>query len=132
MIVRAYASAEPPRTLGWLAERAGVPEQLAKDVLDVFVGRGYLTPASHAGRLAYVPARDITTVRAGEVTAVLMGAPDDEPFAPDLTDAEGLAIARMLEDMDGEAARIDENRTLGQLAADSPPAHAHAPLEADA
>lgn len=117
LMVRAYHVGEKPRTLGWLAMRAGVPEQLARDVLEIFVERGYLASAVVEGRPGYVPARDLSAVRVSELSDVVMSAPDDETFAPDLTDGEGQALARLLEELDTESARSTKNPTLGELVA---------------
>ena len=115
LILRVYVTGDRPFTLRALAARAGVPEQLAKDVLDTFVARGYLAEAVVNGRPGYVPARDLFNVRVSEIVGVVMSAPDDGAFAPDLSDDEGQAIARLLEDRDREVAQDERNRTLGEL-----------------
>ena len=115
LILRAYVGGERPLTLNALGARAGVPEQLAKDVLDTFVARGYLTDAIVGGRPGYVPARDLSNVRVSEIVEVVMSAPDDGTFAPDLSDEEGQAVQSLLEAMDREAAQYENNRTLGEL-----------------
>jgi membrane protein len=117
LVMRAYAGAERPRTLDELAARAGVPEELAKDVLEAFVARNFLAHALVNGRPAFVPARDLSQVRVSDVTDVVLNVPDDETFAPDRSDDQGRAIARLLHDFDARAADQDENLTLGEFAA---------------
>lgn len=116
LVMRAYVGGEPPRTLDWLAARAGVPEQLAKDVLEAFVVRNFLAHALVKGRPAFVPARDLSQVRVSDVVEVVLTVPDDETFAPERSDDQGRAIARLLHDFDARAADQDENLTLGEFA----------------
>ena len=116
LITRAFLRADAPRTLEQLAQRAGVPEQLAKDVLVVYVARGWLALAYHDGRPAYVPARELVDCRLSDLLRVMRDAPDDRVFAPEIEDAHGRELAKRLEDLDEATAATTANVTLRELA----------------
>lgn len=116
LVSHAYMRARPPPTLEWLALKAGVPEQLAKDVLQVYVERGWLAQAIHRDRPAVVPSRDLLGCRLSDVFDVIREAPDDEVFEPALGDEAGQRLAERLQTMDEAMASTDSNVTLRELA----------------
>jgi membrane protein len=116
LITRTFIRGEAPFTLTTLAQRAGVPEALVKDVLEVFVEAELVSHAIHRGSAAYVPSKDISTLRVADVFAVLRNAPDDETFAPETTDDEGKRILWVIEELDRAETDASHNYTLKELA----------------
>lgn len=110
---RAYVAGKPAPTIAELAQRAGVPEAFARDVLGTLCAEGVLAAGEARDRIGYIPARDIARLRATHVIEAIRGETHARRPAFDAVDDAVLEVIAVLHGS-GEAA--SKNPTLRELA----------------
>ena len=110
------AGRRPPDALG-LAQGLHVPFELVDDALDALGAGGLLALAEEPSR-GYLPARDVGTIRLGEILAATRRAHEHRELVPDHLPAEARA-EELVQEVEDSAARTLGERTLRDALADT-------------
>jgi membrane protein len=110
---QAFVEARSPLTSTHLASRLGFPEPIIEQVMNRLVETGILAPIGDERDTAYVPARDLDTVRVKDVLDALKGAEGRLEFPHDeKADTRAEAV---LQGIDGAIESSEFNLTLREL-----------------
>lgn len=110
----------PPVPIGRLAVQLGVPIAALDDVLDELTKRGLLVEVS-GDQVAYVPARDVSTISLNDVWTAIRSAHENHWLSLNRMQIDS-AIEEIMSNIEDSVTGVVGGKTLKDLVSDHPPA----------
>ena len=126
-IAQHHYHGKPPIPVGQLAVQFGVPVAALNDILGELTKRGLLVEVS-GSQVAYVPARDVSTINLGDAWTAIRCAHENHWLCLDRMQPEG-AIEDVMMNIDGAVTAVVGDKTLKDLVAGHPPGAAVSDLD---
>jgi len=118
-IAQHHYHGKPPIPIGQLAVQFGVPIAALEDILDELTIRGLLVEVS-GNQVAYVPARDVSTVSLDDVWSAIRCAHENHWLSLERMEVDG-AIDEIMSSIDGAVTGVVGDKTLKDLVVGNPP-----------
>ena len=129
-VARDFISGEAPRSPAALAEVLRVPALAMEEILEALARAGLLAQTAAGREVRYLPARDLDTIRVGDVRGALRRDARAEGLRAEVERQLEPGLLRVLNAAEEESRRSPQNVTLRELAALVGRADAAAPAAA--